>query len=396
MSNIASGVLTPRGLQRRLKQHLLRVPQHYFAACVPGFENELVHEIEQLPGVTSLSIEPGGVSFSGSIDLMYHANLHLRTAHRVLLRIATFLAQSHPMLYHHTRRISWERYLGFCQHYSLRVSARASRLLHKRGIADTIQQAISRRMGSEGLSPLPVEQATPQFYVRVFQDRCTISLNTSGDHLHKRGYRQIPGRAPIRETLAAACILRARIPDYDQVFDPFCGSGTLLIETAQVRSELVPGGNRTFAFQSAPFFNEQKWDKLLVSTRQAVHTEPSTLLGLDQNPSIIEVARDSAIRAGVSDTCTFSVANSLLYKPLRQSGRKVIFSNLPYGDRILVGEDFFDEFGGWLRKNCVGWDVALITHDPEGLVANGVTPNRVRNFSNGGIAVALVMGTIES
>lgn len=386
-------MLTPRGLQRRIKQHILRPPHDFFAACAPGFEPELAREIAGLPLVERHTIDSGGVSFSGPIALMYEANLRLRTAHRVLLRIDTFLAQSRPMLFDHARKIRWERYLGFRPAYDLQVSARASRLSHKAGIADTLASAIAERMSAEGLAPQRSERADPRFFVRLYQDRCTVSVDTSGAHLHKRGYRETPGRAPLRETLAAGCALRARIGEYDTVFDPFCGSGTLIIETALLRTNTLPGAQRNFAFEALPFFDGARWERILANLPPPESPDLG-LVGRDRDPEAIRIARANAYRAGVEEHCAFETAESLERDPPAPGGRALVFSNLPYGNRIALDADFYGRLGTWLRSRCRGWDVALVTDRPSALIETGVNATRVSDFSNGGLRVALLEGTV--
>ncbi|HEV2123167.1 MAG TPA: THUMP domain-containing protein, partial [Chloroflexota bacterium] len=182
-------VLSERALERRLKRHLMKEAHSFFTPCAPGFEDVLKREVEALPQVTLHDGERGGVSFSGPLDTVYHANLQLRTAHRVLLRIDDFLAQSYPALFDRVSRVPWELYLGFNKQYSLRVSAKTSRLRHHKNIAKTVHDGICKAVEPLGLSPTLQDEATLEIQVRLFQDRCSLSLDTSGEHLHKRGYR---------------------------------------------------------------------------------------------------------------------------------------------------------------------------------------------------------------
>ena len=174
--------LTDRALERRLKRYLRKEPQHFFAACAPGFEDVAAREVAALPEVTIQGRERGGVAFSGLLDTLYHANLHLRTAHRVLLRIDDFLAQSYPALFDRVSRIPWELYLGFSPNYSLRVSAKASRLRHHKNISLKADRRTGfERPSSPWASRLLCKMTRLwKFTCACYQDRCSLSLNTSG------------------------------------------------------------------------------------------------------------------------------------------------------------------------------------------------------------------------
>ena len=158
--------LSDRALQRRLKRYLLKETQTFFAACAPPFGRVLETEVRTLPDVTVTATFPGGVEFAGPLDTMYHANLRLRTAHRVLLRVDEFLAQSYPMLFNKARTVPWELYSGFADAFSIRVSARASRLRHHKNVVETLHSAVLERLEPLGLSPrldgeAPLELHTP-------------------------------------------------------------------------------------------------------------------------------------------------------------------------------------------------------------------------------------------
>jgi putative N6-adenine-specific DNA methylase len=241
--------LTERGLERRLKRHLLKENQTYFAVCAPGFEEVTKQNIEGLENITVLSAETGGITFQGNLNTMYHTNLQLRTAHRVLLRVDDFLAQSYPMLFNKVKKIPWELYLGFNKTCSIHVSAKESRLHQHKTIAKTIHDGISEYMQTLGLSPHLNVDAPTEIHVRLFQDRCTLSINTSGEHLHKRGYRQLVSEAPIRETLAASILQTVDVQSFEMILDPMCGSGTFLIEAVLMLKNIAPGLQRNFAFE---------------------------------------------------------------------------------------------------------------------------------------------------
>lgn len=246
--------LTPRALERRLKRYVWGETHDFLAVCAPGLEAVLLGEVRGLPGVTDLVRVRGGVSFRGPFESLYHANLELATAHRVLWRIGAFLAQSYPMLFNKARRLPWERFVGFQQEVAYHVAARASRLRHGPKIAATLHSALSDALAPLGLGAAHVEAAPLTVHARLFRDRCTLSLDTSGEHLHRRGYRTHVGEAPLRETLAAGILLALGAPAFDLIVDPMCGSGTLLIEAERLARRRPPGEFRRFAFEHFPSF----------------------------------------------------------------------------------------------------------------------------------------------
>ncbi|HEX7002204.1 MAG TPA: hypothetical protein VF164_10985, partial [Trueperaceae bacterium] len=233
--------LTPRALERRVKRWLLSAPFPCFVQVAPGLEPLLVEELAALglfPADGSGSVRPerGGVSLPLDVDGIMTANLALRTASRVLLRLGSFPASSAEMLHDQARRLPWEVHIGFAPAYALRMSSRRSRLQAGAELAGAVTGAVARRMSALGLRPQPDPDAPLELHVRLDHDRCTLSLNTSGEHLHRRGIRTHVGAAPARETLAAAVarLGLAGAPTPDVVVDPFCGSGALLIEAADL------------------------------------------------------------------------------------------------------------------------------------------------------------------
>lgn len=381
--------LTVRGLERRLKRHLFKETQEFFAVCAPGFEQVTKQEIETLAGVNVTSIETGGVTFQGSLDVIYHANLNLRTAHRVLLRVDDFLAQSYPMLFNKVRKIPWELFLGFNKTYSIQVSSKSSRLHQHKTIAKTIHDGITEYMQTLGLSPQLDDGAPIEIHTRFFQDRCTLSINTSGEHLHKRGYRHLVSEAPIRETLAASILQTVDIQSFETIVDPMCGSGTFLIEAALLLKNIAPGLQREFAFKHLPFFQLSKWERF---KREAVARQTETsvnLLGFDINAKNVEIAKANAAKAGVAEIIQFEVADARRLN-VPSNTKSLVICNVPYGERLE--RDVLGLFAKNLKKNFKGYHFAFITKEMAWL--NPFTLQSSQRFQNGGLNVQLVTGTI--
>ena len=385
--------LTPRGLERRLKRYVLKETHDFLAVGAPGFERALLAEVESLPGVTDARTVRGGVEFRGPFTTVYHANLQLATAHRLLWRVAEFLAQSGPMLYNKVSALPWERYLGFERTVRFHVSSRGSRLNHPQGVAETLLSAINKALTPLGLSAQPSEDAPLSVHARLFRDRCTLSIDTSGEHLHRRGYRTHVGEAPIRETLAAGILRTVRLEDYDLILDPMCGSGTFLLEAARLLGHAAPGKDRTFALEHLPGFQPTLWERLKREAAAAETPVATTLLGFDKDARVLAAARANAERAGVEGAIRWGVADALTlpYSDLRAGFRRpLLVCNPPYGKRLEPGgaRKLYADLTRALLE-APGWTVALLTPNPAWVP---LPADERLAFASGGGAVTLLVG----
>lgn len=392
-----SQLLTPRGLERRLKRNFLKNRQQFAAITTPGFEHQLKSELSEIEGVEVSDLISGGVEFCGPQDLIYSTNLCLRTANRILMRIGTFTACSYPELYNKCRRIDWELYCGFSNAVSFSVSSRNSRLHHTDNIGKTVFDALSEHMKNLGVHISNDPDAGIVFHVRIFQDECTISIDSSGDLLYKRGYRLKTAFAPMRETIAGAVLMLARWNRYSVILDPMCGSGVLILEAVSMALRKPPGINRSFAFMNWPAFNSQKWEKIRskATGEELEHTE-KRFFASDIDEEAIISARENASRLGVTDFVEISKQDCLTIKPVTSPG--LLISNLPYGKRIGSSEsglhEFFAKLGKHLCRQFSGWDFAFIVEDPDFAEISGLRISKEIRFKNGGISVRLVMGRI--
>lgn len=393
-----SSALSERALSRRLKRHLLKEPQRFMAVCTPGFEDILATEVSALPDVRDAVQLSGGSEFTAPLDTLYHANLQLRSAHRVLLRLKTFLAQSYPMLFDHSRKIPWELYIGFQPSVAIHVSAKRSRIRHHKNIASTVHDAICHALAPLGLKPTLEPRAALEIHLRLHQDRCTLSLNTSGAHLHKRGYRRAVGKAPLRETLGAAIVMSLPTERYGMIYDPMCGSGTLLIEAAQLARQRPPGASRAFAFEQLPFFQASKWARFKRdANEQALTQSPLHLLGSEIDPHMVEAASANAERAGVRRDLTLQCQDvrALSLPDPPEGMRGLLLCNPPYGKRLadkVTTEALYQDLLDHWQQRAHDWDMALLAPEATGLGSRlrqaGLEP--VRRFRHGGLSVFLV------
>lgn len=350
---------------------------------------------------SAVQLEPGGVTFKGSLTTLYRANLHLRTTSRILARLGMpFLVRDFTELQGKAARLPWERFLTPGQPVALRVTCHKSKLYHSEAVAERMINAVAERMGkpSPRLKPADEESASPPqlVIVRLVEDRCTVSVDSSGELLHRRGYRLASAKAPLRETLAAAMLLASGWDTCSPLLDPFCGSGTIPIEAALMALGLPPGLKRRFAFMDWPNFNEGLWQKINGALHMAGGAPPP-IFASDRDAGAIKIAQENAGRAGVLEFIEFKHQAVSSIMPPPYPGWVV--TNPPYGHRISKGKDLRDlyaRFGDVLRGKCPGWHVAFLCNDPVLLGQVRVELDTTFGFVNGGLRVRLGRGLVDS
>ncbi len=374
-----------------------------FTVSAPGLAAFTAAEMVALglqPGAIDAGGEEGGVTFEGGQREIYLANLHLRTASRVLMRLGTFYAAAFSELRKKASRLAWESLLRPDQPIALRVTCHQSKLYHSGAVAERVAGAIGDRLDR----PIPLvkfdengEETPVLIVVRLVKDLCTISLDTSGAHLHRRGYRQAVAKAPLRETLAAGLLMAAGWDGSTPLLDPFCGSGTIPIEAALLARRIPPGRQRNFAFMDWMDFNRELWNSLLKKAdEQTVKINP-LIQASDRDAGAIQMARANAERAGVLDAIEFThQAVSAIHPPVTPGS---VVTNPPYGVRVRSGHDLrnlYDQLGKVLRLNCPGWEAAILSSDAMLLGHTGLAFERRYSFNNGGIRVQLACAKIPS
>jgi putative N6-adenine-specific DNA methylase len=373
-----------------------------FAIAAPGLEPIVERELRTL-GVDDLRTETGGVAFGGGREAMYRANLHLRTASRVIARVAEFGARGFPELVRQARRQPWEAYLDPARPLQLRVTCRKSRLYHSDAVAERVLESIERRLGVEGITAVDRlksgddDDARGQLViVRLAHDRCLLSVDSSGDLLHRRGYREATAKAPIRETLAAALLLAAEWRSEAPMLDPFCGSGTIAIEAAMLARRIAPGFHRGFAFMHWPGFDAVLWRRIHdEAANDALPRAPAAIVASDRDAGAVEAARANAGRAGVAGDLDIEMrALSAMQPP---AGPGWVCTNPPYGVRVSQRAELrnlYAQLGKVLRAKCPGWTVAMFSADARLEKATGLTLRPVLRTVNGGIPVRVVSGRV--
>lgn len=368
-----------------------------FAVAAPGLEPLVADELRALGAVQPLRVEvpePGGVGFRTDPAGLYAANLYLRVASRVLVRVGSFRAVSFRELERHAGRLPWSRFVRSGQAVAFRVTSRKSRLYHQEAVAERLLGAVRAgvMVGAEGENG-----GAQEFVVRLYRDECTVSADASGELLHRRGYRLDLAKAPLRETLAAAMLAAAGWSGQAPLLDPMCGSGTIPIEAALLARRIPPGLARGFAFERWPEFDPRAWDAVRERAREQVLPASSVaILGSDRDPGAVQAAAGNAERAGVGADVQWRRAAISAIEPPESAGW--IVTNPPYG--VRVGDrkrlrDLYAQLGNVLRARCAGWEAAMLTARPELEHQTGLALQPRFETTNGGIRVRLMQATVR-
>jgi putative N6-adenine-specific DNA methylase len=353
----------------------------------PGLESLAAAELVKI-GLAPGSVEHGGVSAQGNSHDLYAANLHLRTATRVVERIAEFHASSFAELERRMKRIAWSDRLAPGTAIEVTATCKKSRLYHSDAVAERVTAWVSERIG------VGDAQASQHLLVRIFDDRCTVSLDSSGELLHVRGYRQALAKAPLRETLAAATLLASGWDARAPLIDPMCGSGTIVIEGAMMARGIAPGLARSFAFERWVDFDEACWRRLVDDARAAVLPRASvSIQGSDRDAGAIEAASANAARAGVAADIEFTRRALSAIEPREPNAGGWIVTNPPYG--VRVGEerklrDLYATLGRLVSDRYPSYSLAVLSANRTLERQLGLPLEETLRSTNGGIPVRVV------
>lgn len=336
-----------------------------FLACPPGLEKVLQAETRRL-GWKKARSTPGGVEFFGDWRDVWRANLELRGATRVLVRIGMFPAQHLSQLDKRARKFPWGQYLRPDVPVRVEADCKRSKIYHEGAAKERVERAISEELGAPIAADAPVIVR-----VRIESNQVTLSVDSSGELLHKRGHKVAVGKAPMRETLASLFLQSCGYDGTQPIYDPMCGSGTFVIEAAEMALGLQAGRAREFAFEYLAEFDAEAFAELKSEGRLAT---PLRFYGSDRNAGAIENAQANAARADVDDVCVFrQAAISDIQKPDGPAG--IVIVNPPYGARIGEKKKLFGLYaamGQRLKAEFTGWRVGIITSDADLARATGL------------------------
>jgi len=386
-----------------------------FAITAPGLEPIAAEELRAL-NVNAVA-ELGGVAWTGSASTLALANLWLRTASRVVVRAAEFNARTFRELERHARQIPWERFVAAGAPVTLRVTCKKSKLYHSGAVEQRLLASIEHRLGATPVN-VKEEQAKAKtggddsheepaegasgaqlFVVRVAHDKVTVSADSSGELLHRRGYRLATAKAPLRETLGAALLLAAGWKGSTPLVDPMCGSGTLCIEAALIARRMAPGANRSFAFLNWPDADVAAWQRLVErAVAEQLARSPVGIIGSDRDEGAVIAAKANAERAGVAADIEWATRPvSALECPAGTRG--LIVTNPPYGVRVGEADalrNLYAQLGNVARAKCPGWNLALLSADARLDKQVGLAFEERFKTSNGGIPVRAIVAPVAS
>ncbi len=345
----------------------------FFATAAKGVEPLVAKELAA-SGAQNIRPTIGGVHFEGGLETLYRANLWLRTANRVLMPIAEFPCPTPQALYENARHVRWEDWMTVKETFAVTCNCRDSQISHSHYAALKVKDAIADEFrDSTGRRP-NVDRRHPALQINAYiaKDRCTLSLDASGDRLHLRGYRRETTDAPLRETLAAAIVALVEWDSEGMFIDPMCGSGTIVIEAALKAMNYAPGllrcgdtssGRTSFGFQRWPNFDRKLWARLTDEAREGIREKiPGRLLGYDISRPAIRIASANAKLAGLEKHLRFMRGDALKLSP--RGYRGVIVCNLPYGERTEAVDELkslYRGFGNVLKQRCAGYTAYLFT-----------------------------------
>ena len=365
------------------------MPHHYFATCARGLEPLLADELRDLRA-KDVEVGRGGVAFRGDRPLLYRANLSLRTAVRVLQPILNADVASPDDLYEAVQSVDWMNYLTPDHTLAVDCNVRDSAITHSQYAARRVKDAICDQFRDKCGSRPSVDAERPMIglNLHIHKNKAVLSLDSSGDSLHKRGYRPVQTIAPLNEALAAGLILRTGWRGERPFADPMCGGGTLCIEAAWIAINRPPGLTRKhFGFMGWMDYDVGLFANIRDELRQRVKkSPPSPILGSDQRRDAIDFAKTNAKTAGVGNVISWSVAQLHDWQPPATPG--IVVCNPPYGERI--GEEnelsgYYRQMGEVFRERCQGWEVWVFTGNDNLVREIGMEPTEALPFFNGKI-----------
>lgn len=353
-----------------------------FLVATPGLEEPLAAEARELGWQPA--VQPGGVTIAGGWSDVWRANLWLRGATRVLARIGSFRALHLAQLDKRARKFPWAAVLRPDVPVRVETTCKASRIYHAGAATQRIERAIAEELGA----PLAPDAALV-VKARIEDDLVTLSLDTTGESLHKRGHKEAVAKAPMRETMAAMFLRAMGFDGRQPVLDPMCGSGTFVIEAAEIAAGLAPGRSRGFAFEQLASFDPAAWQALRQpGPRRAVEAQ---FLGSDRDAGAIRMSGQNAERAGVADLTRFELAAIAdLRRPEGPPG--IVIVNPPYGARIGNKGPLFGlhaAMGQVFRERFAGWRIGIVTSEGALAKATGLPLESGPVVAHGGLKVRL-------
>lgn len=360
----------------------------YVAKTFYGLEGVLEEELKQL-GATRTKQLKRAVAFDGDLALLYKANLNLRTALRILQPIATEKVQNQQQLYAFAKSINWSRW--FTNKETIAISAnvfRAPEFNNSAFVALKVKDAIVDQFRDITGSRPSVDKDDPnvRIDIHLYKDTCTISIDSSGESLHRRGYRNAGHRAPLNEVLAAGMIMLAGWDKKQTLIDPFCGTGTILVEAGLYAHNIAPNIRRDkFGFHYWKNFDRKLWDKIWMDARANECSFDGRLIGVDISKKIIQFTREHVTNANVDDSVRLMAKSFVDLVP--PSGGGLVITNPPYGERMdfVEVEELYTQIGDKLKTDFAGYTAWIISSVEKFNRYIGLRPSKKLTLFNGGL-----------
>ncbi|EKE01194.1 MAG: hypothetical protein ACD_21C00195G0002 [uncultured bacterium] len=378
----------------------------FFATCPKNLEGLLEDELRSL-GAKSTKQTVAGVKFTGDLAFAYRACLWSRLANRILLPLAEFNAADAAALYDGVRRIKWLDHLRSTDSFVVDFSGVSSTIKNSHFGALKVKDAIVDQIRERTGTRPNINKDDPDLRINVYlyHETATISIDLSGESLHKRGYREEAGAAPLKENLAAAILYRSKWLEFAKqgkpLLDPMCGSGTILIEGAMMAQDYAPGLLRkNFGFSKWLHHAPQIWQELRKEAEErrkaGAQQLKAEIRGYDTDPKMVGIARRNIADAGLENTIDVVVKEVNKFTPPTHHGNQygIIVTNPPYGERLTGPGDltqFYRDFGAVLRERFSNWEMAMLAGNPELGKALGIHSYKQYGFFNGTIACKLLL-----
>ena len=364
-----------------------------FATCPRGLETILAQELQQ-QGCTAVTPTDGGVSCQGTMAHVYSANLHSRTASRILLQLARTAYRSEHDIYQAAKNIAWHKWFDVAQTFKVKVEGKRANVKSLDFTALKIKDGVCDRFREHGGERPSIDKSHPDIRIHAFLDERNVSIfiDTSGEALFKRGYRQDTGDAPLRENLAAGLLLLAGYDGTQPFQDPFCGSGTIVIEAAWIATRRAPGLMRRFGFEKLKNFDAALWKKLQHEAETQIRPAPAPISGSDNDRHMIRAAVANAQAAEVDTFIRFEVKDAQDTRPNGEGG--ILISNPPYGVRLAevqALQALYPQLGAWLKQHYAGWLAGMFTGDRDMPKFMRLSPKRKIPLYNGNLDCRLFL-----
>lgn len=364
----------------------------YTAPCLFGVEGIAAFEFERM-GALNVKAENGRVNFEGDLNMLARANINSRYAERICINVGEFNAETFEELFQGVKNLNWEDFIGKEDAFPVNGYSLNSALHSIPDCQSIIKKAIVERLKSKyNISWFSETGCEIKIRFSILKNRVTVMIDTSGEGLHKRGYRRKSNEAPLKETLAAAICDTARIFPDSLVYDPFCGSGTILIESAMMAMKMAPGLRRFFAAERFGFVPEQVWqEERMAAQDKILHNIDFCAIGTDIDPAAVKLAEENAAKAGVSKYVKVSVGDIKDFKA--PEGRFLTITNPPYGERLLdikQAQSLYKTMGEVFTQGQ-GKKYFVISPDEDFEKIFGRTADKRRKLYNGMIKCQLFM-----